>query len=87
MYITNLKDHLQKHCTKLYEEKGPKDKKPAAKNRPFERPSQANLSLVSKLYEESGSETSLILVLFPNCLKNLVVKIRTLKKMKKERII
>ena len=56
MYITNLEDDLQKNGTKLYEEKGPKDKKPAAKNRPFERPSLVNLSHVSKLYEESGSE-------------------------------
>ena len=52
MYITNL----QNHGTKLNEEKGPKDKKPAVKNRPFERPSLVNLNHGSKIYEESGSE-------------------------------
>ena len=36
--------------------KGPKDKKSAVKNRPFERPSLVNLIHVSELYEESGSE-------------------------------
>ena len=56
MYITNLEDDLRKNSTKLYEEVGPKDKMPTVKNRPFERPSIVNLSHVSKLYEESGSE-------------------------------
>ena len=56
MYITNLEDDLQKHCTKLYEEKGPKYKKPAAKIGLLKGPPK------------------LILVLFPNCMKNLVVK-------------
>ena len=36
VYITNLEDDLQKKGTKLNEEEGPKDKKPAAKNRLFE---------------------------------------------------
>ena len=36
--------------------KGPKDKKPAVINRPFERPSIVNLNHGSKMYEESGSE-------------------------------
>ena len=49
-------DGLQKNGTKFNIEEGPKDKKPAAKNRLFERPSLVNLSHVSELYEESGSE-------------------------------
>ena len=56
MYITNLKDDLQKNSTKLYEEEGSKDEKPAVKNRLFEKPSPVNISHVSGLYEESGSE-------------------------------
>ena len=56
MYITNLEDDLQKNGTKMNREKGPKDKKPAAKNRPFEKPSLVYLNHISKLYEESGSE-------------------------------
>ena len=56
MYITNLEDDLQKSSTKLNEEEGPKDKKPAEKSRLFERPSLVNLSHVSELYKESGSE-------------------------------
>ena len=56
LYITNLKDDFQNNSTKLNEEKGPKDKKPAAKNRPLERPSLGNLNHGSKMYEESGSE-------------------------------
>ena len=58
MYITNLENDLQNHGTKLNEEKCPKDKKPAAKNRPFERPSLVNLYLSSKMYEDSGSENN-----------------------------
>ena len=56
MYITNLEDDLQKNGTKLNKEEGPKDKKPAVKNRLFERPTLANVSHVSELYKESGSE-------------------------------
>ena len=56
MYITNLENDLQKNGTKLYKEEGPKDKKPALKSRPLERPSLVNLSHISKLYEESGSK-------------------------------
>ena len=56
VYITNLENDLQNHGTKVNEEEGPKDKKPAAKNRPFERPSPINLNHSSKIYEESGSE-------------------------------
>ena len=56
VYITNLEDDLQKNSTKLNEEEGPKDKKACRKNRLLERPSLVNLSHVSELYEESGSE-------------------------------
>ena len=56
MYITKIEDDLQNNSTKMNEEKGPKDKKPAAKNRSFERPSLVNLNHCSKMYEESGSE-------------------------------
>ena len=31
VYITNLENDLQNHSTKVNEEKGPKNKKPAAK--------------------------------------------------------
>ena len=40
----------------MNKEEGPKDKKPAAKNRPFERLSLINLNHGSKMYKESGSE-------------------------------
>ena len=56
MYITNLDDDLQNNSTKLNEEKGPKDKKPAAKNWPFGRPSLVYLNHSSNMYEESRSE-------------------------------
>ena len=38
VYIMNLKGGLQKDGTKLYEEEGPNNKKPTAKNRHFEEP-------------------------------------------------
>ena len=47
---------LQSHGTEKNEEEGPKDKKPAAKNRPLERPSLINLNHGSKIYDKSGSE-------------------------------
>ena len=56
MYITNLKGGLQKDGTKLYNEEGPNNKKPAAKIRHFEEPTLNNLNPVYKLYEESGSD-------------------------------
>ena len=56
VYITSLKDDLQKNITKLYEEEGSKDKNPAVKNKLFEKPSIVNLSHVSELFEESGCE-------------------------------
>ena len=55
VYISNLKDGLQKDSTKLYNEEGPNNKKPAVENRLFEKPTQNNLNHVYELYEESGS--------------------------------
>ena len=46
VYITNLKNGLQKDGTKLYDEEGPDEKKPAAKNRFVEEPSLNNLNHV-----------------------------------------
>ena len=40
----------------MNEEEGPKDNKPAARNRALERPSLINLDHSSKIYEESGCE-------------------------------
>ena len=56
MYITNLEGGLQKDGTKLYEEEGPNNKKPAAKNRHFEEPALNNFNHVYELYKESGSD-------------------------------
>ena len=56
VYITNLKNGLQKDGMKLYDEEGPNDKKPAAENRLFEEPTLNNLNHVYELYEESGSD-------------------------------
>ena len=56
VYITNLKNGLQKDSTKLYDEDGPNDKKPAAENRLIEEPTQNNLNHIYELYEESGSD-------------------------------
>ena len=58
MYITNLKNGLQKNGTptKLNDEEGPNDKKPAAENRLIEEPPLNNLNHVFELYEESGSD-------------------------------
>ena len=52
----NLKGGLQKDSMKLYDEEGPNNKKPAAKNRCFEEPALNNLDHVYKLYKESGSD-------------------------------
>ena len=52
----NLEGGLQKDGIKLYEEEGPNDKKAAAKNRCFEKPTLNNLNHVYELYEESGSD-------------------------------
>ena len=56
VYITNLKNGLQKDGMKLYDEEGPNDKKPAAENRPIEKPTLNNLNHIYKQYEESGSD-------------------------------
>ena len=56
VYIMNLKNGLQKDGTKLYDEEGPKEKKPAAKNRLIEVPTINNLNHVFELYEDSGSD-------------------------------
>ena len=58
MYIKNLENDLQNHGTKVNKEEGPIDKKPAAKNRPFERPALITLNHGSKMYKESGSENN-----------------------------
>ena len=56
VYITNLKDGLQKDGMKMYDEEGPNNKKPAAENRLIEETTLNNLNHVYKLYEESGSD-------------------------------
>ena len=60
VYITNLEDGLRKNGTKLYDEKGPNEKKPAARNRPIEEPSLSNPNHVFDFYEESGSDVDYI---------------------------
>ena len=60
VYIMNLKNGLQKHSTKLYDEKGPDKKKPAVKNRFVEEPSLNNLNHIFEVYEESGSDVDYI---------------------------
>ena len=56
VYITNLKNGLQKDGTKLYDAEGPNKKKPAAKKRLIEEPTLNNLNHIYELYEESGSD-------------------------------
>ena len=56
VYITNLEKDLQNHGTEMNKGEGQKDKKPAVKNRPLERPSLISLNHGSKIYKESGSE-------------------------------
>ena len=56
VYITNLKDGLQKDGMKLYDEEGPNNKKPAVENRFIEEPTLNNLNHIYELYEESGSD-------------------------------
>ena len=56
VYIMNLKDGLQKGGMKLYDEEGPNNKKPAAKNRYFEDPTLNNLNHIYRQYKESGSD-------------------------------
>ena len=56
VYITNLKDGLQKDGMKLYDEEGPNNKRPSVENRLFEKPTLNNLNHIYELYEESGSD-------------------------------
>ena len=56
VYIINLEDGLRNYGTKLYDEKDPNEKKPAARNRLIEEPSLNNSNLVFEMYEESGSD-------------------------------
>ena len=56
VYITNLEDGLRKDGTALYDEKGPNEKKPAARNRPIEVPSLNNPNHVFDIYGESDSD-------------------------------
>ena len=58
VYITNLEKDSWNFSIEFNEEEGPKDKKPLAKNRPFERPSLINLNHDSKVYKEYGSENN-----------------------------
>ena len=56
VYIANLEDGLQKDSTTLYDEEGPNEKKPAARNRPIEVPSLNNPNHVFDIYGEPGSD-------------------------------
>ena len=58
VYITNLEDGLQMDGTTLYDEKGLNKKKPAARNRPIEVPSQNIPNHVFDIYGESGSDVN-----------------------------
>ena len=56
VYITNLEDGLRKDGTALYDEKGPNEKKPTARNRPIEVPSLNNPNHGFDIYGESDSD-------------------------------
>ena len=56
VYITNLEDGLRKDGTALYDEEGPNEKKPAARNRPIEVPSLNNPNHVFDIYGVSDSD-------------------------------
>ena len=56
VYITNLKDGVRKDSTALYDEKGPNEKKPAARNRPIEVPSLNNPNHIFDINGESDSD-------------------------------
>ena len=60
VYITNLHDGLRKDHTTLYDEKGPNQKTPAARNRPIEVPSLNNPNHVFDIYGESDSDVNYI---------------------------
>ena len=56
----NLEDVLQDYGKKLYDEKDPNKKKPAARNRLIEETSLNNPNHVFDFYEESGSDVDYI---------------------------
>ena len=56
VYITNLEDGLRKNGTTLYDEEGPNEKKPAARNRPIVVPFLNNPNYVFDIYGESDSD-------------------------------
>ena len=56
VYITNLEDGLQKDGSALYDEKGPNEKMPAARNRPIEVPSLNNPNHIFHINGESDSD-------------------------------
>ena len=60
VYITNLEDGLRKDGTTLYDEKGPNEKKPAARNRPIEVPFLNKPNHVFDIYGESDSDINYI---------------------------
>ena len=60
VYITNLEEGLRKDGTTLYNEKGPDEKMPAARNRPIEVPSLNNPNHVFDIYGESDSDINYI---------------------------
>ena len=60
VYTTNLEDSLQKSGTKLYNEEGPDEKKPAVRNRVIEEPPLNNPNHVFEVYDESGSNVNYI---------------------------
>ena len=60
VYIANLEDGLRKDGTTLYDEKGPNEKKPAARNRPIEVPSLNNPNHGFDIYGESDSDVNYI---------------------------
>ena len=60
VYITNLEDGLRKDGTTLYDEEGPNEEKPAARNRPIEVPSPNNPNHVFDIYGESDSDVNYI---------------------------
>ena len=60
VYNTNLEDSLQNNGTKLYDEEGLNEKRPAARNRLIEEPSLNNLNHDFEVYKESGSDIDYI---------------------------
>ena len=60
VYITNLENSLRKYGAELYDEEGPNEKKPTARNRLVEEPPLNNLNHVFEVYKESGSDVDYI---------------------------